>query len=125
MRRKRPASHASALTPRRIAVKNLEALPSNSPAMSAWWRSRSACFRGPCRGYGPARRSGPRPQTLHRVRASLRDEPARLRVLEGRVWHVYRESGALVMCDDTPLPPALELGAGWWGSRFGEVASQR
>ena len=47
------------------------------------------------------------PQTLHRVRASLREEPSRraaivLRVLEGAmVWHVYRdESGALVMYDD-------------------------
>ena len=47
------------------------------------------------------------PQTLHRVRASLRDEPSLhaailRRVLEGaQVWHVYRdESGALVMYDD-------------------------
>jgi hypothetical protein len=47
------------------------------------------------------------PQTLHRVRASLREEPSRraaivLRVLEGAmVWHVYRdESGALVMYDE-------------------------
>jgi hypothetical protein len=47
------------------------------------------------------------PQTLHRVRASLRGEPALHaaivpRVLEGAlVWHVYRdESGALVMYDD-------------------------
>ncbi len=44
------------------------------------------------------------PQTLHRVRASLRDEPSLhaaivQRVVAGAmVWHVYRdESGALVM----------------------------
>ena len=44
------------------------------------------------------------PQTLHRVRASLREEPSLhtaivQRVLAGAmVWHVYRdESGALVM----------------------------
>jgi hypothetical protein len=47
------------------------------------------------------------PQTLHRVRASLREEPSLhativQRVLAGAmVWHVYRdESGALVMYDD-------------------------
>jgi hypothetical protein len=47
------------------------------------------------------------PQTLHRVREGLREEPARRaalvpRVLEGAVvWHVYRdESGALVMYDE-------------------------
>jgi hypothetical protein len=58
------------------------------------------------------------PQTLHRARASLRDEPSRraaivLRVLEGAmVWHVYRdESGALVMYDDyAAYLVALELG---------------
>jgi hypothetical protein len=58
------------------------------------------------------------PQTLHRVRASLREEPllhAAIvpRVLEGTmVWHVYRdESGALVMYDDyAAYLVALELG---------------
>jgi hypothetical protein len=58
------------------------------------------------------------PQTLHRARASLRDEPSRraaivLRVLEGAmVWHVYRdESGTLVMYDDyAAYLVALELG---------------
>ena len=47
------------------------------------------------------------PQTLHRVRASLREEPSLhaaivQRVLAGAlVWHVYRdESGALVIYDD-------------------------
>ena len=47
------------------------------------------------------------PQTLHRVRAALREEPSLhaaivQRVLAGAmVWHVYRdESGALVMYDD-------------------------
>ena len=47
------------------------------------------------------------PQSLHRARASLRDEPALhaaivQRVLTGGlVWHVYRdESGGLVMYDD-------------------------
>lgn len=58
------------------------------------------------------------PQTLHRVRASLRGEPllhAAIvpRVLEGAmVWHVYRdESGALVMYDDyAAYLVALELG---------------
>jgi hypothetical protein len=58
------------------------------------------------------------PQTLHRLRASLREEPARRaaivpRVLGGAVvWHVYRdESGALVMYDDyAAYLVALELG---------------
>jgi len=47
------------------------------------------------------------PQTLHRARASLREEPSLhadivQRVVSGAmVWHVYRdESGALVMYDD-------------------------
>ncbi len=47
------------------------------------------------------------PQTLHRARASLRDESSHhaavvQRVLAGAmVWHVYRdEAGALVMYDD-------------------------
>jgi hypothetical protein len=47
------------------------------------------------------------PQTLHRARASLRDEPSLhaaivQRVLSGAmVWHVYRdESGGLVVYDD-------------------------
>jgi hypothetical protein len=47
------------------------------------------------------------PQTLHRTRASLREEPSLhaaivQRVLAGAmVWHVYRDaSGALVMYDD-------------------------
>ena len=58
------------------------------------------------------------PQTLHRVRASLREEPSlhaaiAQRVLEGAmVWHVYRdESGALVMYDDyAAYIVAMELG---------------
>jgi hypothetical protein len=58
------------------------------------------------------------PQTLHRVRASLREEPSLHativpRVLEGgMVWHVYRdESGALVMYDDyAAYLVAMELG---------------
>jgi hypothetical protein len=58
------------------------------------------------------------PQTLHRVRASLREEPSLhaaivQRVLAGAmVWHVYRdESGALVMYDDYAAHlVALELG---------------
>ena len=58
------------------------------------------------------------PQTLHRVREGLREEPARRaalvpRVLEGAVvWHVYRdESGALVMYDEyAAYLVALELG---------------
>jgi hypothetical protein len=47
------------------------------------------------------------PQTLHRTRASLREEPSLhaaivQRVVAGAmVWHVYRdESGALVIYDD-------------------------
>jgi len=58
------------------------------------------------------------PQTLHRVRASLREEPSlhaaiTRRVLTGAsVRHVYRdESGALVMYDDyAAYLVALELG---------------
>ena len=72
------------------------------------------------------------PQTLHRVRASLREEPSRraaivLRVLEGAmVWHVYRdESGALVMYDDyAAYLVALELGCQMVGVKIlGEAAS--
>jgi hypothetical protein len=58
------------------------------------------------------------PKTLHRARASLREDPSLhaaivRRVLEGAmVWHVYRdESGALVMYDDYAAHlVALELG---------------
>ena len=58
------------------------------------------------------------PLTLHRVRASLREEPSlraaiAQRVLAGSmVWHVYRdESGVLVMYDDyAAYLVALELG---------------
>ena len=58
------------------------------------------------------------PLTLHRVRASLREERSlrvaiAQRVLAGSmVWHVYRdESGALVMYDDyAAYLVALELG---------------
>jgi hypothetical protein len=72
------------------------------------------------------------PQTLHRVRASLRDEPSRRaaivpRVLQGAVvWHVYRdESGALVMYDDyAAYLVALELGCQMVGVKIlAEVAS--
>jgi hypothetical protein len=104
--------------------------------MSAWWRSRSACFRGPCPSSRPtvplASLRVHHPQTLHRVRASLREEPLRrpaivLRVLEGAmVWHVYRdESGALVMYDDyAAYLVALELGCQMVGVKIlGEVAS--
>src|SRR5262249_8583158 len=58
------------------------------------------------------------PPTLHRARASLREEPSlhaaiARRVLAGTmVWHVYRdEDGALVMYDDyVTYLVALELG---------------
>jgi hypothetical protein len=58
------------------------------------------------------------PQTLHRVRASLREEPSLHAAIVQRVsagamvWHVYRdESGALVMYDDYAAHlVALELG---------------
>jgi hypothetical protein len=58
------------------------------------------------------------PLTLHRARASLREEPSLhaaivQRVLAGAVvWHVYRdESGALVMYEDyAAYLVALELG---------------
>jgi hypothetical protein len=58
------------------------------------------------------------PQTLHRVRTSLREEPSLhaatlRRVLAGHmVWHVYRdEEGALVMYDDyAAYLVTLELG---------------
>ena len=58
------------------------------------------------------------PHTLHRVRASLREEPSlhaaiARRVLTGTmVWHVYRDGGgALVMYDDyATYLVALELG---------------
>ena len=58
------------------------------------------------------------PHTLHRTRASLREEPSlhaaiARRVLAGTmVWHVYRDAdGALVMYDDyATYLVALELG---------------
>jgi hypothetical protein len=57
------------------------------------------------------------PHTLHRARASLREEPSlhasiARRVLAGAmIWHVYRDgSGALVMYDDyATYLVALEL----------------
>jgi len=71
------------------------------------------------------------PQTLHRVRASLRAEPSLHaaivpRVLEGAmVWHVYRdESGALVMYDDyAAYLVALELGCQMVGVKILEATA--
>ena len=112
MRRKRRRQTPQHWTPRRIAVKNL-AVPAhpNSPRDERLVALEVGLIQGTVSAVGAtvplASLRVHHPQTLHRVRASLREEPSLhaaivQRVLAGAmVWHVYRdESGALVMYDD-------------------------
>ena len=137
MRRKRRPHTPQHWTPRRIAAKNLEAPAHlNSPRDERLVALEVGLLQGTMSVVAAtvplASLRVYHPQTLHRVRASLRDEPLRraaivLRVLEGAmVWHVYRdESGALVMYDDyAAYLVALELGCQMVGVKIlGEVAS--
>ena len=94
MRRKRRPEKPQHRTARRIAVKNLAAPAHlNSPRDDRLVALEVGLIQGTV--------------TLHRVRASLCEEPSLhaaivQRVLAGSlVWHLYRdESGALVMYDD-------------------------
>ena len=112
MRRKRRPQTPQHWTPRRIAIKNLEAPAHlNSPRDDRLVALEMGLLQGTV---SVVRATVPlallrvhHPQTLHRVRASLREEPSLhaaivQRVLAGAlVWHVYRdERGALVMYDD-------------------------
>jgi hypothetical protein len=123
MRRKRRPEKPQHRTARRIAVKNLAAPPHlNSPRDDRLVALEVGLIQGTVSVVGAtvplASLRVHHPQTLHRVRASLREEPSLhaaivQRVLAGAlVWHVYRdESGALVMYDDyAAYLVALELG---------------
>ena len=123
MRRKRQPQKPQPRKPRMIAVKNREAPASlNSPRDERLVTLEVGLIQGTVSVVGATvplvSLRVHHPQTLHRVRASLREEPARRaaivqRVLAGAmVWHVYRdESGALVMYDDyAAYLVALELG---------------
>ena len=112
MRRKRRRQTPQHWTPRRIAVKNLKAPAHlNSPRDERLVALEVGLLQGAVSVVAAtvplASLRVHHPQTLHRVRASLREEPSLhaaivQRVLAGAmVWHVYRdESGALVMYDD-------------------------
>ena len=137
MRRKRRPEKPQHRTARRIAVKHREAPPHrNSPRDDRLVALEVGLIQGTVSVVGAtvplASLRVHHPQTLHRVRASLREEPLRraaivLRVLEGAmVWHVYRdESGALVMYDEyAAYLVALELGCQMVGVKIlAEAAS--
>ena len=137
MRRKRRPQTPQHWTPRRIVVKNLEAPAHlNSPRDDRLVALEVGLIQGTVSAVAAtvplASLRVHHPQTLHRVRASLREEPSLhaaivQRVLAGAmVWHVYRdESGALVMYDDyAAYLVALELGCQMVGVKIlGEAAS--
>ena len=122
MRRKRRPQKPEPRTPRRIAVKHLQAPAHLSPRDERLVALEVGLIQGIVSVVGAtvplASLRVHHPQTLHRVRASLRVEPSLhaaivQRVLAGgMVWHVYRdESGALVMYDDyAAYLVAMELG---------------
>ena len=122
MRRKRRPEKPQPRTARRIAVKNLAPPHLNSPRDDRLVALEVGLIQGTVSAVAAtvplASLRVHHPQTLHRVRASLREEPSLhaaivQRVLAGAmVWHVYRdESGALVMYDDYAAHlVALELG---------------
>jgi hypothetical protein len=123
MRRRRQPQHFQHRAPRRIAAKNPESPDHlNSPGDKRIVALEVGLIQGTVSAVGASVPLSSlrvhHPQTLHRVRESLREEPSRraaivLRVLEGAmVWHVYRDaSGALVMYDDyAAYLVALELG---------------
>ena len=122
-RRKRQPQKPQRQKPRMIAVKNLKAPARlNSPREERLVALEVGLIEGTVSAVGStvplASLRVHHPLTLHRVRASLREEPSlhaaiAQRVLAGAmVWHVYRdESGALVMYDDyAAYLVALELG---------------
>jgi hypothetical protein len=112
MGRKRRSEKPQPRTPRRIAVKNLKAPAHlNSPRDERLVALEVGLIQGTVT---VVRTTVPlaslrvhHPQTLHRVRASLREEPSLHATIVQRVqagalvWHVYRdENGELVMYDD-------------------------
>ena len=138
MGRKRRKPKMDTVKPRRIAVKHLAApVHLNLPRDERLVALEVGLIQGTVSVVGAtvplASLRVHHPQPLHRVRASLREEPSRraaivLRVLEGAmVRHVYRdESGALVMYDDYAAAylAALELGCQMVGVKIlGEAAS--
>ena len=112
MGRKRRPQKPEQRMPRRIAFKNLAAPTHlNSPRDNRLVALEVGLIQGIVSVVGAtvplASLRVHHPQTLHRARASLREEPSLhaaivQRVVAGAmVWHVYRdESGALVMYDD-------------------------
>jgi hypothetical protein len=123
MRRKRQSQRPQHRAPRRIGVKTLDAPAHlNSPRDNRLVALEVGLIEGTVSVVDATVQLASlrvhHPQTLHRVRASLREEPSLhtaivQRVLAGTmVWHVYRdESGALVMYDDyAAYLVALELG---------------
>jgi hypothetical protein len=122
MGRKRRQPKMMTVRPKRIAVKNLEAATPLTSRDERLVALEVGLIQGTVSVVGAtvplASLRVHHPQTLHRVRASLREEPSLhaaivRRVLAGAiVWHVYRdESGALVMYDDyAAYLVALELG---------------
>ena len=123
MRRKRQPQKPQRRPPRMLAVKKLEAPAHlNSPREERLVALEVGLIQGTVSVVETtvplASLRVHHPLTLHRVRASLREEPSFhtaivQRVLAGAiVWHVYRdESGALVMYDDyAAYLVALELG---------------
>jgi len=112
MGRKRRPEKPQHRAPRRSAAKNPEAPAQlNSPRDARLVALEVGLIQGTVSVVGAtvplASLRVHHPQTLHRVRASLREEPSLhaaivQRVLGGSmVWHVYRdESGALVMYDE-------------------------
>ena len=122
-RKRQPPQQPQRRTPRKIAVKNREA-PAHlgSPREERLVALELGLIDGTVSVVDTtvllASLRVHHPLTLHRVRASLREEPSLhaaivQRVLAGAiVWHVYRdESGALVMYDDyAAYLVALELG---------------
>src|SRR5439155_16106771 len=135
MRRRRREPKMITVRPKRIAVKNLEAPPHlNAPRDDRLVALELGLIQGTVSAVGAtvplASLRVHHPLTLHRVRASLREEPSlraavAQRALAGSmVWHVYRaESGALVMYDDyAPYLVALGLGGQMVGARISDAS---
>ena len=112
MRRRRQPQNFQHRAPRRSSAKNVAApVPVNSPRDERLVELEVGLIQGTA---SVVRATVPlasllvhHPQTLHRARASLREESSHhaavvQRVLAGTmVWHVYRDAdGALVMYDD-------------------------
>ena len=112
MGRKRRWQRPEQRPPRRTAVKNLGAPTQlNAPRDNRLVALEVGLIQGIVSVVGAtvplASLQVHHPQSLHRARASLREEPAlHAAIVErvvagGMVWHVYRDaSGALVMYDD-------------------------